>query len=262
MKLTKILFVLTTVCLLSPAFAAPQGATLAGLRTELMQLKGRAPSAVVRRVLSYREGEETLLLSASRRGDVALIEKLAQTLPDSRVFQQKDSFKRNAFHWAADYNTALALMKTYSRLRLHEGVPQEDVFDSRAFRTALMNAGDLRGETPLMYQVKARRYEVAFLYLTKNADLCRKAVSGETAVHLLVRQCTGHSPEALTLLARFLHGEPYVVFLRDGAGRTPLELAQKLRARLAYEKIKEVQQQESESRVRNLRILLRNFLNS
>lgn len=262
MKLTKILFVLTTVCLLSPAFAAPQGATLAGLRTELMQLKGRASSAVVRRVLSYREGEETLLLSASRRGDVALIEKLAQTLPDSRVFQQKDSFKRNAFHWAADYNTALALMKTYSRLRLHEGAPQEDVFDSRAFRTALMNAGDLRGETPLMYQVKARRYEVAFLYLTKNADLCRKAVSGETAVHLLVRQCTGHSPEALTLLARFLHGEPYVVFLRDGAGRTPLELAQELRARLAYEKIKEVQQQESESRTRNLLILLRNFLNS
>ena len=183
-------------------------------------------------------------------------------MPDSRVFQQKDSFKRNAFHWAADYNTALALMKTYSRLRLHEGAPQEDVFDSRAFRTALMNAGDLRGETPLMYQVKARRYEVAFLYLTKNADLCRKAVSGETAVHLLVRQCTGHSPEALTLLARFLHGEPYVVFLRDGAGRTPLELAQELRARLAYEKIKEVQQQESESRTRNLRILLRNFLNS
>jgi len=113
-----------------------------------------------------------------------------------------------------------------------------------------------------MYQVKARRYEVAFLYLTKNADLCRKAVSGETAVHLLVRQCTGHSPEALTLLTRFLHGEPYVVFLRDGAGRTPLELAQELRARLAYEKIKEVQQQESESRTRNLRILLRNFLNS
>ena len=53
-----------------------------------------------------------------------------------------------------------------------------------------------------------------------------------------------------------------MVFLRDGAGRTPLELAQELRARLAYEKIKEVQQQESESRTRNLRILLRNFLNS
>ena len=262
MKFTKILFVLAVLCLFIPAYAAPQGASLAGLRAALMQAQGPVSATLMRRVLSYREGDETLLLSASRRGDIPLIKKLACTLPDSRVFQQKDSFKRNAFHLVANYQTALELMKMYASLRLREGAAQEDVFDSSAFKTALINAADRRGETPLMQQVKARRYEVAFLYLTKNADLCRKSVSGDTAVHLLVRQCSGNAPKALELLESFLRGEPYVVFLRDGAGRTPLDLAKALRARIAYEKIKEVQQQESESRARNLRILLRNFFNS
>ena len=49
------------------------------------------------------------------------------------------------------------------------------------------------------------------------------------------------------------------MFLRDGQDRTPLDLAGEVRARVAFEKIKEVQQTEQESRTRNIRIALRNF---
>lgn len=259
---TKAIFLFLSFLFLSlGAWAeAPRHPALAGLRQEIMSMQpGPAKDETVRRVLSYREDDQTLLLHASLQGDVALIARLAQVLPDTRVFQAKDRLKRNAFHLAASYDTALELMKTYAVLRGRETQDMSDVFDRRAFKTALINAGDLRSETPLMAQVRAKRYDVAFLYLTKNADLNRKTVAGDTVMHMLVRQCAGNNPQALDLLQSFLNGEPYSVFLRDGKDRTPLDLAHEIRARVAFEKIKEVQQTEQESRARNIRIALRNF---
>ena len=194
-----------------------QPQTLASLRGEIMSARQQEPAAeeLVRRVLSYRQQGQTLLLHASRQGDVELIARLAQVLPDTRVFQAKDRLKRNAFHLAANYDTALELMKTYAVLRGRETRDLSDVFDRRAFKTALINAGDLHSETPLMAQVRAKHYDVAFLYLTKNADLNRKTVAGDTVMHMLVRQCVGNNPQALELLQSFLRGEPYSVFLRD-----------------------------------------------
>lgn len=259
---TKAIFLFLSFLFLSfSAWAQPpQPKTLAGLRHEIMSLQqGPAAQKTVRRVLSYRENDQTLLLAASQNRDVALIAKLAQVLPDTRIFQAKDGRKRNVFHLAGDYDTALELMKTYAVLRGRETNDLSDVFDRRAFKTALINAGDLRSETPIMYQVRARRYDVAFLYLTKNADLNRKTVAGDTVLHMLVRQCSGNAPKALDLLESFLRGDPYSVFLKDGQGRTPLDLAQQLKARIAFEKIKDIQLTETESRSRNIRIALRNF---
>lgn len=240
----------------------PRYQALAQLRQEVMSLQGPAPSQTVRRVLSYREGDKTLLLWASQQADSALIAQLGRILPDTRAFQAKDRQMQNAFHLAADYNSALELMKAYAQLRGRETQDVSDVFDRRAFKIALINAGDLRAETPLMAQVRAKRYEVAFLYLTKNADLSRKTVEGNTALHLLVRQCVRGNKQALDLLDSFLQGEPYSVFLRDGQNRTPLQLAYELRARVAFEKIKKVEQTQRESLSRNVRIALRNFFNS
>lgn len=240
----------------------PHYQALAPLRQEIMALNGPAEPDTLRRVLSYRQEGKTLLLLASRQADTALIAQLARVLPDTRVFQAKDEQKRNAFHLAADYNTALELLKTYAKLRGRETSDIGDVFDRRAFKVALINAGDLHGETPLMAQVRARQYEVAFLYLTKNADLNRKNVSGDTALHLLVAQSVADNPRAIALLESFLRGEPYSVFLRDDQGRTPLKLAYELRARVAFEKIKEVESSQRETLARNARIALQNFLNN
>ncbi len=259
---TAALFVSFVFISLSAFGFEPPEKSLAGLRRQIMAAEGRADEALVRRVLSYRENEHNILLSASLQGDVPLIKRLGAVLPDTRVFQAKDFYKRNAFHLASNYDTALELMKTYAALRLRETSDASDVFDRRAFKTALINAGDRRAETPIMAQVKARRYDVAFLYLTKNADLSRKTVTGDTVLHMLVRQCAGNRPAAVDLLESFLRGEPYAVFLKDGFGRTPLELAKEQRARVAFEKIKEVQDAERESKSRNIRIALRNFFNS
>lgn len=244
-----------TVC----AWAQTPGKSLDSLRVQVMQRPEQADASLLRRIMSYREKDQNILLAASAKGDRELIRQLAAVLPDSRVFLSTTAARENAFHLAKDYDTALALLKTYSVLRLREKPGETDVFDRRAFKVALINASTFGGETPVMTQIKRGNYAVAVLYLAKNADLTLQTNEGDTPLHLAVKQAQNGEQAAVDLVESFLRGNPYTVFLKDAQGRTALDLAQELHARFAYEKIKEIQEQERESSIRNVQIRLANW---
>lgn len=255
----KPIFLSVLLCLLTASVFAGPGKSLDSLRVQVMRQPVPADATLLRRIMSYRENDRNILLAASAGGDTALIRQLAVVLPDSQVFLSTTASRQNAFHLAQDYDTALALLKTYSVLRLREKPNETDVFDRRAFKVALMNASTFAGETPVMTQIKRGNYAVAVLYLAKNADLTLQTSEGDTPLHLAVKQAQDGNRQAVDLVESFLRGNPYTVFLRDAKGRTAMDLAQELKARFAYEKIREVQEQERESSVRNVQIRLANW---
>lgn len=245
--------------LTASVFAQVPGKSLDSLRVQVMRRPELADASLLRRIMSYREKDQNILLAASANGDMELIRQLAVVLPDSGVFLSTTASRENAFHLAKDYDTALALLKTYSVLRLREKPGEKDVFDRRAFKVALINASTFAGETPVMTQIKRGNYAVAVLYLAKNADLTLQTNEGDTPLHLAVKQAQGGARDAVDLVESFLRGNPYTVFLKDAQGRTALDLAKELKARFAYEKIKEIQDQERESSIRNVQIRLANW---